>query len=157
MSFLVLPMMSRRAASRGVAGVLPLWKTYCAGALLVTGGFAACVNLFGKPVMHFLYAGKFDDVTPLLGLLAMLPVVMALGNTMNDALKSVEKPNLVFYAYLCSGGTTVLLGIPLVTRFGLRGAVYGLLLSAAAYAISLGACLFWVVYSKATLRPMVPD
>jgi len=149
MSFMVLPMMSRRATSRGMAGVLPVWKAYCTGALLVTGGFAACVNLFGKPVMHFLYAGKFDDVAPLLGLLALLPVVMALGNTMNDALKSVEKPKLVFYAYVCSGSTTILLGVPLVTHFGLRGAVFGLLLSGAAYTLCLTAFLLWIVFTRA--------
>jgi O-antigen/teichoic acid export membrane protein len=148
MSFLVLPMMSRRAASRGVAGVLPVWKAYCGGSLLVTGGFVACVNLFGKPVMHFLYAGKFDDVAPLLGMLALLPVVMAIGNTMNSALKAVEKPKLVFYAYLCSGSITVLLGAPLVTHFGLRGVVYGLLLSAGAYTVALAVGLLSSVYRK---------
>ncbi len=154
MTFVLLPMMSRRAASRGMAGVLPVWKAYCAGALLLTGGFAACVNLFGKPVMHFLYAGKFDDVAPLLGLLALLPMLMAIGNTMNDALKSVEKPRLVFYAYVCSGCTTILLGVPLVTHFGLRGTVFGLLLSAAAYTVSLATFLLWIVSGKAARGPM---
>jgi O-antigen/teichoic acid export membrane protein len=148
MSFLVLPMMSRRAAVRGVAGLLPVWKAYCAGSVVITGGFAACVNLFGKSVMHFLYAGKFDDVAPLLGLLALLPVVMSIGNSMNNAIKSFEKPKFVFYAYVCSGSTTVLLGIPLVTHFGLRGVVYGLLLSAVLYTASLGAFLLWIVFSK---------
>jgi O-antigen/teichoic acid export membrane protein len=156
MSFLVLPMMSSRAASRGMAGVLPVWKAYCAGSLGVTGGFAVCVNLFGKPAMHFLYAGKFDDVAPLLGMLALLPVVMSIGNTMNAALKSIEKPNLVFYAYVCSGCTTVLLGAPLVTHFGLRGVVCGLLLSAAAYTVSLAAFLVWILSSRAAGRPVAP-
>jgi O-antigen/teichoic acid export membrane protein len=155
MSFLVLPMMSRRAALRGVEGVLPVWKAYCAGSLVVTGGFAACVNLVGKPVMHFLYAGKFDDVAPLLGMLALLPVIMTIGNSMNAALKAMEKPNFVFYAYVCSGSTTVLLGVPLVTRFGLRGVVDGLLLSAAAYTVSLAAFFLWIVTSRAGERTMV--
>ena len=153
MSFLVLPMLSRRAASRGIAGLLPVWKAYCAGALLVTAVFAACVNLFGKPVMHFLYAGKFDDVAPLLGMLALLPVVMGIGNTMNAAIKAMEKPKLVFCAYVYSGATTVLLGVPLVTHFGLRGVVYGMLISATAYTVSLTAFLFWIMSSKVAERP----
>jgi O-antigen/teichoic acid export membrane protein len=148
MSSLVLPVMSRRAAARGVAGVLPVWKVYCAGSVAITGGFAAGVNLFGKPVMRILYAGKFDDVAPLLGMLALLPMVMAIGNTMNTALKAMEKPKLVFYAYVCSGGTTILMGTPLVTHFGLRGVVYGLLLSATAYTVALAICLFVTVHSK---------
>jgi len=105
-------------------------------------------------VMHVLYAGQFDDVAPLLGMLALLPVVMSIGNSMNAALKAMEKPNLVFYAYVCSGSTTVLLGAPLVTRFGLQGTVYGLLLSAAVYTVSLTAFLLWMVSSKAVERPI---
>jgi O-antigen/teichoic acid export membrane protein len=153
MAFLVLPIMSSRAASRGVTAVLPVWRSYCAGSLLVAGGYAACVLLVGKPVLHFLYAGKFDDVAPLLGMLALLPVVMAIGNTMNAALKAVEKPKLVFYAYLCSGGATVLLGFPLATHFGLRGVVYGMLLSAGVYTVSLATFLLWIVSDKAVARP----
>jgi len=68
---------------------------------------------------------------------------------MNDALKSVEKPKLVFYAYVCSGSTTILLGVPLVTHFGLRGAVFGLLLSGAAYTLCLTAFLLWIVFTRA--------
>ncbi len=43
----------------------------------------------------------------------------------------------MFYAYVTSGATTFLLGIPLVIRLGLRGAVYGMLLSAVSYAAML--------------------
>ncbi len=87
--------------------------------------------------MHWLYAGKFDDLAPLLYILAFLPLVMGIGNVMNCALKAAEKPRLVFFAYVCSGAATLLGGIPLVIHFGLRGAVYGLLLSAAAYTTAL--------------------
>ncbi len=67
---------------------------------------------------------------------------MALGNTMNDALKAIEKPEFVFYAYLCSGAATFLGGIPLVIHFGLRGAVYGMLLSAGTYTAALAVGFF---------------
>lgn len=139
MSFLILPMMAHRYASSQMAGLLPLWKAYCIGCLVVMGGFAALVNLFGKSAMHALYAGRFDDVAPFVGTLAFLPFVMAAGNTMNDALKASEKPKLVFNAYVCSGTATFLVGIPLVMRLGLRGAVYGTLFSAAAYTGALAA------------------
>jgi len=82
--------------------------------------------------------------------------VMSIGNSMNAALKAMEKPKLVFYAYVCSGSTTVLLGAPLVTHFGLRGVVYGLLLSAAAYTVSLAAFLVWMVSSNAVDSPATP-
>lgn len=138
MSFLVLPRMSQRHATNQMNGLVPVWKAYVSGVIAITLGFAVLVNLVGLRLMHLLYAGKFDDIAPLLGTLAFLPVIMGVGNTMNDALKSAEKPNFVFYAYLCSGSATLLLGIPLVIRFGLRGAVYGMLATAATYTLALG-------------------
>jgi O-antigen/teichoic acid export membrane protein len=103
--------------------------------------------------MHILYAGKFDDVAPLLGNLALLPVVMGIGNALNDTIKAAEKPKLVFYAYVCSVGTTVLLGVPLAIHFGFRGIVYGILLSATAHTVALAAGFLWIVSSNAARRP----
>jgi O-antigen/teichoic acid export membrane protein len=137
MNLLVLPMLSLRFASRRMAGLIPLWQKYCLAWLLVSATFAVALNFVGKPLMHRLYAGKFDHIASLVGLLALLPMIMGTGNTINAALKALEKPKAVFYAYVTSGATTFLLGIPLVIRFGLHGAVYGMLASAAAYSAAL--------------------
>lgn len=137
MNLLVLPMLSSRFASRRMAGLIPLWQKYCLAWLLLSVSFAVALNFVGKPLMHRLYAGKFDHIASLVGLLAMLPIVMGTGNTINAALKALEKPKAVFFAYVTSGATTFLLGIPLVIRFGLHGAVYGMLASAAAYSLAL--------------------
>jgi O-antigen/teichoic acid export membrane protein len=146
-NLLILPAMCSRFAAAHVAGLVKVWKSYCAGWLLATLSFAGLVNIVGRPVMHGLYGGKFDDVSSLLGILAFLPVVVGIGHTINSALKAAEKPNLVFYAYVFGGATTFLLGIPLVIRFGLRGAVYGMLLSGATYTCALALGLSQVMRS----------
>ena len=138
MVLLILPMMSFRYSSRRMAGLVPLWRSYCIACLAITCGFAFFVNLFGKRIMHVLYAGRFDDIAPLVGILALLPVVMGIGNTINAALKAMEKPQAVFYGYVASGAATFLIGLPLIVYFGLRGAVYGMLVSAGVYTITLG-------------------
>jgi O-antigen/teichoic acid export membrane protein len=153
-AMLILPMMSYRYAERRIAGLLPLWKFYGVATLLVTGSFAVLVNFFGKPVMHVVYAGRFDDVVALLGALALLPVVMGIGNTMNAALKAIEKPQAVFYAYMASGATTFLVGIPLVIHLGLRGAVYGMLASAGAYSFALGVAFLCIIQAEAYAAPL---
>jgi O-antigen/teichoic acid export membrane protein len=153
-NLLVLPMLSLRFASRRMAGLIPLWQKYCLAWLLVSAGFAVTLNFVGKPLMHRLYAGKFDNIASLVGLLALLPIVMGTGNTINAALKALEKPKAVFYAYVTSGATTFLLGIPLVIRFGLRGAVYGMLTSAAAYSASLAVAL--LISFRAEIRNILP-
>jgi O-antigen/teichoic acid export membrane protein len=137
-TFLVLPMLAHRYASRQVREFFSLWKMYLLGFVLVSGGFVLLAVFFGNTVVHRVYGGKFDDVATLLGALTMVPLLMAIGNTMNAAMKSGEKPNMVLYAYLASGAATFAAGIPLVIHFGVRGAVYGMLVSAGVYTATLG-------------------
>jgi O-antigen/teichoic acid export membrane protein len=149
LSYLVIPALAARYASHRVADFLSYAKRYGLAVVSATALFALAVRLVGRPMMHLLYAGKFDDVAPLLYILAFLPLTMGIGNVMGGALSAAEKPKLIFYAYLCSGAATLLGGIPLVIRFGLMGAVCGLLLSAGVYTAALALGFFLVIYRKA--------
>jgi O-antigen/teichoic acid export membrane protein len=147
-------MLSLRYATRQMAEVVALWKGYCLGWLAVTGAFAGFVNIFARPLMHALYAGRFDDLASLVGTLALLPVVMGIGNAMNAALKSIEKPQAVFYAYVTSGVATFLIGVPLVMHLGLRGAVYGMLVSGGAYTVALGIAFLSAIHAEGYAAPL---
>jgi O-antigen/teichoic acid export membrane protein len=149
LSFLVLPALAARYASNRMRNFLSFSKRYGLAVGSLTALFALVVRVAGRPVMHWLYAGKFDDLAPMLYILALLPFLMGIGNVMGNALNAAEKPKLVFYAYLCSGAATLLGGIPLVLRFGLMGAVYGLLLSAGVYTGVLALGFYLVVYRNA--------
>lgn len=138
LSFLVIPTLAARYASNRMGSFLSFSKRYGMAVVGATTLFALFLRLTGRPLMHWLYAGKFDDLAPMLYILAFLPLTMGIGNVMSSALNAAEKPKLVFLAYLCSGAATLLGGIPLVIHFGLRGAVLGLLLSAAAYSAAMG-------------------
>jgi O-antigen/teichoic acid export membrane protein len=133
LSFLVLPALSTRYARKDVRSFLSLWKRYVWGTLAITGTFAVALRILGKPVIHVLYAGKYDGLLPFLFILALLPVLMGVAATMNNAVIATEKPKLTFFAYVCGGATTFLGGIPLVMHFGLWGAIYGMLLSGTMY------------------------
>jgi len=133
LSYLVIPAMAARYAAKRTRDLLSLWKRYVLATIGVTGLFAVSVRICGKPVMHALYAGRYDGLAPYLFVLALLPLLMGIGNTMNNALIASEKPKLLFLAYVCSAATTFLGGIPLVLRFGMWGAIYGMLLSATSY------------------------
>jgi O-antigen/teichoic acid export membrane protein len=137
-TMLILPVLALHYASKQMAEFFSVWKAYLLTFILISAGFAGAAWVLGGIVIHLLYGGRFDDVSSLFSILALLPLVMGTGNTMNVALKSAERPNAVLYAYLASGATTLLAGIPLVTHFGLRGAVYGMLVSAAVYTATLG-------------------
>jgi O-antigen/teichoic acid export membrane protein len=149
-TLLVLPIMSFHFASRRMDRLLVFWKKYLAATLTITGIFAIAVYLLGHRVLNLVYGGKFDEVAGLLSILAFLPVVMGVGNTMNAALKAAEKPQFVLYAYLCGGLATLLGGVPLVAFLGLRGAVLGMLLSGAAYTTAL--CIGFRSVAKSPFR-----
>jgi O-antigen/teichoic acid export membrane protein len=139
-SFIVLPALASHYAAKRMGSFLSLWTRNALAVAGVTGLFALGVRILGKPAMHILYAGKFDGLAPLLYMLALVPPLTGIGGTMINALNAIEKPKLVLYAYICSGAVTFLLGIPLVVNFGLRGAVYGMLLSGGTYtgALAIG-------------------
>jgi O-antigen/teichoic acid export membrane protein len=149
MGYLVIPAMAAHYATKRPDRLLSLWRRYAVGVLGVTASFALGVRVLGRPLMHLLYAGGFDDLSPLLYVLAFCPLIMGIGNTMNDALKAMERPKFVFLAYVCSGITTFLAGVPLVRHFGLPGAVYGMLVSAAAYSAFLVFSFFLLVPQRA--------
>jgi O-antigen/teichoic acid export membrane protein len=148
LSYLIVPALAARYASHRMEEYVSLSRNYALVILGATALFAFAVRLLGRAVMHWLYAGKFDDVAPLLYVMAFSPVLMAIGNAATCALNAVEKPRLVFFAYVCSGVATVLGGIPLVIHYGLRGAVYGMLFSAATYSMALAVGFQSSVYGK---------
>ena len=145
LSFLVIPALSARHAAKDIGRFLFIWKRYVLVTLGVTGTFALAVRLMGRHVLHVIYAGKYDDLVPYLFVLALLPILTGIGSAMNNAVIATEKPKLVFVAYVCSGTATFLGGILLVVRFGLRGSVYGMLLSAATFTGALALAFFFLV------------
>ncbi len=153
LNYLVLPQLCAYYAARRMQTMLSAWKLYALAITGATMSFFLFVRAFGKPVTHLLYGGRYDGAAPLLTLLALVPVVMGVGHTMNAALKAAESPRLVFWAYVSSGAVTLLAGAPLVARFGVRGAVYGMLLSGGSYTAAL-AMGFIVTFRRELRRPL---
>jgi O-antigen/teichoic acid export membrane protein len=137
LSFLFLPALAAKYASQNMGRFLGTWKRYTLLILAITLTFAFAVRVAGSRIVHILYSGKFDGLGPMLFILALVPLVMGIGNTAGDAIKAAEKPRLIFYAYVSSALATFAVGIPLVKFFGLRGAAWGMIVSAATYSLAL--------------------
>jgi O-antigen/teichoic acid export membrane protein len=149
LSYLVVPALAAHYAAKRIGKFISLWKRFELVTVGLTGLFALVVWMFGKPLMHILYAGRYDGLVPYLFTLALVPLVHWIGSTMAQALNAVEQPRFVFWAYLCSGAATVFGGIPLVAHYGLWGAVYGLLLSGGVYTLTLAIGFVLKVCDKA--------
>jgi len=137
LNYLVLPRLCAHYAAQRMKSLLSAWKWYALAITAATLAFFLFIRAFGKPLTHLLYGGRYDDAAPLVNLMVLVPVVMGVGHTMNAALKAAESPRLVFWAYAASGAVTFVAGAPLVARFGVRGAVYGMLLSGASYTAAM--------------------
>jgi len=137
-SLLLIPQMAGRYAAGELGQLRRLWRQCLTGYLGLSLTFALVAGVASLPLLHLVYGGKFDDLAPLLRWYVLAPVAMGAGHAANAALKAMERPQAVLAAYVGSGVVTFAAGIPLVARLGLRGAVYGILLSAAAYAALLG-------------------
>ncbi len=148
LSFLFLPVLAANYAAQKIGSFFSHWKSYALAVAVVTVAFAVVVRVLGRQAMHTIYSGKFDGLASLLFAFAFVPLLMGIGGTMNDGLKALEKPRLVFYSYLCSGAATFLGGIPLVIHFGLLGAVYGMLLSAGTYMVALAVGFFFATSAR---------
>jgi O-antigen/teichoic acid export membrane protein len=151
MSYLVVPALAAHYAAKRTSKFVSLWKRFTLATMGLTGLFAVAVRFLGKPVLHLLYAGKYDGLAPYLSLLAFLPFVTWIGAVMGQAFLAAEKPKFVFWAYVGGGATTLLGGIPLVLHYGLWGAVYGMLLSGATYTTVL-AVAFGFAFQPLTSR-----
>jgi O-antigen/teichoic acid export membrane protein len=145
-SYIIVPALAAHYASHRMGSFLSLWRRFTLATILVTSLFALVVRITGRWVVHLLYGGKYDDLTPYFFVLGFLPLISWIGTTMAQAFYGAEKPKFVFWAYVGSGTATVCLGIPLVTHFGLWGAVYGMLVSSAAYTVVLAVTFFWTFH-----------
>ncbi len=105
----------------------------------ITQGYAAyavsywvLICIFRQPIVHYLYAGKYDAIIGLIPLLAVASIVQVCAHGMVIGLRALEKPSSVFAAYSVAGLITVGIGVPATWAFGLPGVVGSMLLSYAA-------------------------
>ena len=103
--------------------------------------FWAVLGLFGDPLVRFLYGGKYVAEAGLLWILGGVPLVNGLAAVAAAALRALEAPDKVFYAYAGSAAVAVAIGLPLMSSLGLVGAAIGLLGSGVAAAAVAGLVL----------------
>jgi O-antigen/teichoic acid export membrane protein len=121
---LVLPAFSRLALKpdgqkhlrRKVIGVAGLF----AGAAFL---YALTVSIFAKPILHFLYAGKYDEHWMLIVLFGIAFVFSVMTGIFVSALKAVGRVKESTKVWLVSTFATATLAIPFMKIWEVEGAV----------------------------------
>lgn len=152
LAILALPLLVRRARTRhGAYGRLVLGLSAALGSAAVAYGIVAVA--FGEPVLRWLYAGSYAEHAPALVAMAGVPIFAAVAGILGSALRAVERPELVFRAYLAPTGVALTVGLPLTLLRGVPGASIGWLATYLVAAIALGTAFYlWLRDSESEVQ-----
>ncbi len=104
-----------------------------AGVLFLALGVSSApvVLVFGAQLAELLFGPRYRLDQATLWLLAAIPLVSAVSGVAGAVLRALERPDRVLWTYVAATAVTCLVGLPLVLRFSVTGALASLLLSAA--------------------------
>lgn len=122
----------------------------CFGTATVTAWIG--MGLFGEWLIAALYHGRYVEHAHLLWYLGFIPVATGLQAVLGAALRALERPDKVFWAYLLSAVGAMTFGVAMVLGWGITGAVCSFIFSAA---LSIGA-MTWQLSSARTNGIAVP-
>ena len=131
-SLLSLPLASRahhrdaNAVSRHL-----VWRL----TLAYTGGTAlywVVLLAVRSPLVHHLYGGRYLDIIALLPWVAVGSVLRLSASSQTLALKAMRAPEKAFISYCAGTGAALLMVVPCMHWFGLRGAIFAWVSSGAA-------------------------
>lgn len=111
--------------------------------LLIVCCSLAAVNWLVLGMLHpylvrWLYDGAYAQESHLMWLLGLVPIAFAALAILENALRSLERADLVFRAYVAAAVSTCALGIPLMFTWVTAGAMLGLLISTSVAGCSMG-------------------
>jgi O-antigen/teichoic acid export membrane protein len=101
--------------------------------------YSLCIGAFGGDLVHLIYGGRYDSHANLLRLLLFIPLLDGAMVVLSNALRSLERPDLVFWAQLALVFFLLTAGIEATRLSGLWGATAGLVVAELLGTIVLGA------------------
>ena len=134
----LIPVFVRRLQEGGIPKMKNTMRTLTL--LLIPGSVFYLVALwFSRSlVFRLVYAGKYQqyETWPLL-LTGLVPIAVAAAIIVGSALRALEKPEWIFWAYAAATVSVIVLGLPLTLRGGVLGATGSLLISSLVAAITM--------------------
>jgi O-antigen/teichoic acid export membrane protein len=148
---LVMPMLQANAAlsvillpllvqARGGAGFGRLVRLSLACFSLGSLLYWLLLGLFNRPLVELLYGGQYSDHAGLLWFIGLMPLVSGIGIVLGGALRAMERPDRVFWAYMLSTVTALTAGLGLMVFWGLEGTIAGLMFAYVVTAVAMYAC-----------------
>ena len=128
----VVPVLFPKAAGRSTEAVVALTGRAARVSLAVTALPGAGLLVLGPWVLNLIYGSEYLGAVPLFRILVVEAMVSATTPILVQAFMAVDRPGVVTILQSIGVGITVSLLLVLVTRYGLKGAGFALLISALA-------------------------
>jgi O-antigen/teichoic acid export membrane protein len=142
------PLLSKRFAAGGVAGLVEATRRFTLFGALVSAGYVLAIFLFGRIAVQLIYGDAEYDVSTLtLVLLAGSVAVSATALIATKVISVLEYPQINFAFNLAGLGMTTLFSALLGHAFQIEGAAVGLLLAAI-----IGAIAKWWFFASIVSR-----
>jgi O-antigen/teichoic acid export membrane protein len=111
-----------------------------AGTILVTASlvYYAVIAVYHAPITDWLYAGRYLDHAWLVLIIGLRPLTSGLTAVFTNALRALEVPAKVFWAYVVSSLVAVVFAIAAMGPLSLVGAAVGMVLASLATAVVAG-------------------
>ena len=134
---LLLPVMVSRTRDREKFGRLLRISL----ALFASGAFlySLIVGALGRSLVPLLYGGRYSSNTDLLWLLLLIPILDGAMMVLSSALRSLQRPNRVFWAQLAVAAFVLSVGVPATHSAGVWGAATVIVIADFLGVIILGA------------------
>jgi O-antigen/teichoic acid export membrane protein len=87
------------------------------------------VCLFRNQLIRLMYAGHYQEMAPLIPVIAVASILSGAAMGPTIAIRAMRSPANVAAIYFGSSLVSLLFGIPACRAWGIRGAVFGILLS----------------------------
>jgi O-antigen/teichoic acid export membrane protein len=125
LSLLLVPILVRQGGAKTRPVVGRLLPAFAAGG----GLYYTTLVVFRREIMTLLYGGRYSEVVPLVPLIGLFAFLAGPLSLLGAALRAQERPDKVFWSYLAASAAALGSGVPLAARFGVPGALAGLLFS----------------------------
>lgn len=125
------------------------------GALLVGGSLAywLLIGVFARPLLDMLYQGQYTEYAKIVWWVGALPVTAAVVAVFGAALRAMERPDRIFWAYTVSTLVSLTAGVWAVGNWAVTGVMVGQLMSS----LATGAALAFFLLRQQRARTTVME
>lgn len=128
LSFLLLPILGRHRFE-GIDKMKNTVRLSLALSVIAAVAYTSVLMCFGKNIMEFLYGNRYSEFSQLIHWVALLPLGTGITIVLENTLRTLGRPDKVFWSYFLSTVIALIGVMPLAHYFGLKGVLYGYNLS----------------------------